>query len=305
MTLPVYLELAESRAQALAALLAIGWLVGEFLARGPFTRLLGTLTRLTARLGHKLDRENRGIARRLYRGIVAVGMLLIPAIALSALLAQHQPWRQLLVALLFIAGFGHACATYSFLGMLRRARAGKLPLEMPGLDYLFADSHGVIRALIAARFQAFAMGIVGLSFWYVAAGLIGAGIYLTLAAAHTAYRERLAFGWAARTLFALMHAPPLLVARSLLFVGALLTPGCKPFAGLAERAWLASVASTLGLSLGGPGPLGDQPWLGNGTARAEASHLGRAMHLWFASAVLLVLLLAHQEAYKILIFIFI
>jgi hypothetical protein len=40
MALAAYLELIETRAQSLAMLLVLGFVVGEFLARGPFSTLL-------------------------------------------------------------------------------------------------------------------------------------------------------------------------------------------------------------------------------------------------------------------------
>lgn len=296
-----YLHLIEARAETLAAFVALGFFVGEFLARGPLTQLLTFLAQTTRTLGHKLDRENRSVATRVYRGIIAVLMLVFPAIIAAAALSQHIPWLKLLAVLLLIAWFGYCFATIHSIALLRRAKRGGLPLELPNLNYLFADTHAVIRHLITTRIQAFAIGVVGGCFWYVAGGLVGMAMYLSLAAAHNAYHSRAAFGWAARSLFALANALPALITRALIFCASLFTPHSKPFKGACASDWQTGIATTLDIALGGPTPSGDMPWVGQGTARLTPNHLQRAMQMLMTATVLLVLLLAHQELYNILI----
>lgn len=294
-------NLIEARAETLSALVAIGFFVGEFLARGPLTQLLAFLAQTTRRLGHKLDRENRSIATRVYRGIIAVLMLVFPAIIAAAALSQYIPWVKLLAVILLVAWFGYCFATIGSIVLLRRAKRGGLPLELPNLNYLFADTHAVIRHLITTRIQAFAIGVVGGCFWYVVGGLVGMAMYLSLAAANSAYHSRAAFGWAARSLFCLANALPALFTRVLIFLASLFTPHSKPLKGLFAPDWQTAFADTLDIALGGPTPNGDMPWVGQGTARLTPNHLQRAMQLLAVATVLLVLLLAHQHLYNILI----
>lgn len=297
------LSLIADRGETLAALVALGFFVGEFLARGPFTQLRIALANATRTLGHKLDREHRPIATRVYRGITAVLMLVLPAIAAAAALSQPNPWVKLLSAMLLVAWFGYCFSTIRSIRLLRGAKHGGLPLELPGVNYLFADTHAVIRHLIATRLHAFAIGIVGGCFWYVAGGLVGMAIYLALASAHHAYHARATFGWAARSLFMLANAIPATITRALIFFASLLTPHTKPVAGLFANSWQTALATTLDVTLGGPTPIGETPWVGQGTARLTLAHLQRAMQLLGAATVLLVVLLAHRELYNMLLII--
>lgn len=295
------LHFAQSRAETLSLLVVLGCVLGELLARGPFTNALASLSSITRKLGHKLDREHRAIATRVYRGIIAVLMLVLPAIAIAAALAQPIAWVKLLSALLIITWVGYCMAPLSSIGILRRAGRDGVPLSLPHLPYLFADSHAVIRHLITTRLEAFAVGVVGACFWYVVGGLVAMAIYLALAGAHNAFQQRAAFGWAARSLFRLANAIPAILARALIFLAALFTPRTRPLRGLREPTLRAAAATTLDIALGGPMPGGERPWVGAGTARLTPVHLKRAMHLLSVATVLLVLLLAHQHLYNILI----
>lgn len=295
-----YLHLIETRAETLAALLAIGCIVGEFLARGPFTQALSYGQHIIRTLGRKLNRENRSVATLVYRGIVAVLMLLLPAILAASLLSKPLPWLELLAALLLIAWFGHCFQTMATLRLIARAKTAGLPLELPGLDYLFNDSHAVIRYVITTRMDAFAIGIVGGCFWFTLGGFVGIAIYLTLAAASRAYAPHIAFGWAARSLFLLANALPTLIARVLIFFAAFFTPHTKPFAGLFAKSWRAAIALTLAIALGGKMPEGEMPWVGTASARLTHTHLRRVMHLLVAASILLLLLLAHQQLFNAL-----
>lgn len=295
------LQLAQSRAETLSLLIVLGCVLGELLARGPFTQALATLSTITRKLGHKLDREHRAIATRVYRGIIAVLMLVLPAIAIAAALAQPIAWVKLLGALLIIIWVGYCMAPLSSIGTLRRTGRDGVPLSLPNLPYLFADSHAVIRHLISTRLEAFAVGVVGACFWYVAGGLVGMAMYLALAGAYRAFQHRAAFGWAARSLFQLANAIPAILARVLMFLAALFTPRTRPLRGLREPTVLAAAATTLDIALGGPTPGGERPWVGAGTARLTPAHLTRAMQLIAVATVLLVLTLAHQHLYNLLI----
>ena len=281
--------LLKLRAEMLAPLIVLGYVVGEFFARGPFTLLLQAGDALVSRL-KKLDKPNRGVATLVYRGMIAVFMLLIPAMLAAAFFSENVPAMKLVSYTLLVLWFGHCFETFRTLALWRRAKADGLPLELPGLHYLFADSHAVIRHLVAARIRGFAVGVVGGSFWYLLGGLPMMAAYLTLAAAADTYRSP-AFGWSARSLFLLLDLVPRFISRLLLTLGSLFTPQTKPFAGLFASGWRSSIASTLDIALGGPTPKGEVPWVGKGTARLTPKHLQRALTMVLAASILLVLLL--------------
>jgi cobalamin biosynthesis protein CobD/CbiB len=283
------LVLLKLRAQLLAALIVLGYVIGEFFARGPIALLLNAGDALVVRL-KKLDKPNRGVATLVYRGMIAVFMLLIPAMLAAALLSKNIPALKLFSYALLVIWFGHCFETFRTISLWRRAKIDGLPLELPGLHYLFADSHAVIRYLVARRIQGFTVGVVGGSFWYLIGGLPLMAAYLTLAAAADTYRTPV-FGWAARSLFLLMDIFPRFISRILLTLASLFTPQTKPFAGLFATSARAGIASTLDIALGGPMPKGELPWVGKGTARLTPKHLQRILTMILASSVLLVLLL--------------
>lgn len=283
------LVLLKLRAEMLAALIVLGYVIGEFFARGPVAMLLNAGDALVVRL-KKLDKPNRGVATLVYRGMIAVFMLLIPAMFVAALLSKNIPALKIFSYVLLAIWFGHCFETFRTLALWRRAKINGLPLELPGLHYLFADSHAVIRYLVARRIQGFTVGVVGASFWYLIGGMPLMAAYLTLAAAADTYRTP-AFGWAARSLFLLMDMVPRFFSRILLTLASLFTPQTKPFAGLFATSARSGIASTLDISLGGPSPKGELPWVGKGTARLSPKHLQRVLTIILASSVLLVLLL--------------
>ncbi|MDX2095773.1 MAG: hypothetical protein SFW64_07550 [Alphaproteobacteria bacterium] len=293
-----YLPLIAERAEYLALLLLPAFGIGELLARGPFTRALAALRRAVATLGRKLDRDTRPVAVRVYRGLIAVAMLLLPMLAATVFLGRVPP----LVALLLLAWFGQCFATISNLRLWRAAPGEALRLEQAGERALFADSHALLRHYIGTRTEAFAVGVVGGGFWYVLGGLPAMGVYLALAGAHHAYRARPAFGWAARGAFALADFLPRLLARGLVFLAGFFTPQTRPFAGLRAKDWQTAVARTLDITLGGPSLAGAQePWVGEGTARLTGLHARRAVRLLAVAALLLGLLLAGRQMNYILI----
>lgn len=300
-TLATYLTLITARAQWLALLLIVGYSVGSLLARGPFLAALRAGGEIVLSLGRKLNRERRSVATLVYRGIIAVMVLVLPAGGAGLLLSVSIPWVEALSALLLVVWFGYCFQTLPTIALYKKAKTDGLGLQILELDFLFADSHAVIRHLITTRMDSFAIGVVGASFWVVAGGWMPTAIYLALAAAASAYRPCLAFGWAARGLFALMDVVPRLIARILLMLGAIVTPQTKPFAGLFAPHWRNVVTETLHISLSGPTADGQVTWVGTGTARLTHLHLSRALHLLFAATIWLALLLVSPIAYKLLI----
>ena len=114
------------------------------------------------------------------------------------------------------------------------------------------------------------------------------------------FRSRF-FGWAARNVAWLVHFIPQLLARWLLLLAAIFTPQTKlanPFTG---RGWRYFIAQLLHVALGGPLPHGEEPWVGEGTAKVTHQHLRRTLHVEAVSTLLLLLVLAGPNIYKTLI----
>jgi len=132
-----YLELVASRAELLTLVMVPAFFVGEFLARGPLHALLSRGARIVDRLGQKLGREHRGAATLVYRGMVAVFMLLIPVLLFWSITKMtappSSPLRMLMTGLVLVAWFGHAFATYRMVRLWRQSKTDGLSLELPGL----------------------------------------------------------------------------------------------------------------------------------------------------------------------------
>lgn len=300
--LTIYGAIAAARAEQLVVLLVVGLVVGEWAARllqveSLFARGRGVVMALD----RKLNRAKRGAATVIYRGIIALIMLLVPAVVMGALLAQKTPTSGVLSAAMLVVLFGYAAQPYRALQLLRQARTGKLALETPGGDFLFADTHAVLRHAIAQRVDAFAVGLVGGAFWYMVGDVPVMFAYLTLACAARHYRTRF-FGWSARNLFYFFDFIPQIIARTLLLLAMVFTPQTR-LANPLRGTWRDFTARVLDIALGGPEPEGLADWAGQGTAQVTPIHLRRAWHLLFVGCLLLALVLAIPHIHKTLIII--
>lgn len=304
------LTLLAERATYLAPILVLAVLLGEPLAQLlHLPDLQARIGSIIARLNRKLNRTKRSTATRLYRGIAALLMLVLPTLALGLLLTGKADWLRLLVVLLLVALFGALLRPYQLLRLRREAKAGRLTLQSADPPFLFPDTHALLRYTILTAADRLALTI-GAGFYFLLADLPGLLCYLMLAATarfyaptHTGNR---AFGWAADALFTLCNALPRALTSLLTWLAALFTAGTAPFSTLRHLAssartsygWLAYL---LGLSLGGPvpalaGPLA-LPWIGTGTPKPEATHLSRALLLVGVALLLWLLLLASAIYY--------
>ncbi len=291
MMLAHYLEVMQSRAQFLALIIPIAYFIGAAFARGYFTQALRAGQRLITRLGQKLDRPERGPTTLIYRGMVALLMLLIPMVGLSLFLVVPVPWRELLVVFLLIAWFGQAFNTLPDYQLWRRARAGRMTLESVEYNRLFTDTHALLRHRICMHMTAFHVDIVGGSFWYMLADLPAMTAYLIIMAAARSY-DRGVFGWAARQLARIMTAIPTAITLLLLRLAAIFIPGTRSLASLRSGDILTATADILGIALEGSLHKNPSGWVGSGTAKVMASHFGCTLGLILVAMVWLTLLLA-------------
>lgn len=292
------LALFVFRARLLACLILIGCSFGDRLARLlRIDWLAQKFHDFTDTLGHKLNRESRSVATRVYRGIIALVVLEIPALALAAILQQHANVTELLAVIAIVTLLGRGFATSTMADQLKQARAGTLTLEQD--DNLFADTHGVLRYLIERSAERFATRIIGAGFWFVLAGMPGMFAYLVLALAASHYSplrpENAAFGWAAEHLYRVADMPPRIISSLLLLIAGTVVAKTHPVAALrslfhGEHRWLTMVAELMGVALGGkivtPAGAVELPWQGTGTAQLTASHLAVWIGVLIAATLL-------------------
>ena len=301
----------------LLAALALEPLLGE--ARGPLRRLphpVRTIGALIAVLDRKLNREERSPADRRLRGVLVVVVVAGLAAAtgwMISWLGRQLPFGwlgelALVVALLAQRSlFRHVRAVGMALAE-RGLEAGRAEVaHIVGRDVRQLDENGVARAAIESCAESFSDGVVAPAFWYVLFGLPGMLAYKAVNTLDSMvgyrnerYRD---FGWASARLDDAMNIVPARLAGLLLSGAALAVPGARPSAGLRtmlrdarlhrspNAGWPeAAMAGALGLSLAGPrrypGLVVDDPWIGDGTARATARDVARALSL-FAVACLL------------------
>jgi len=287
-----WFALVVLRAQWLLLALASGAVIGELVARfRPIETIAQTISTRIEWLGRKLDRAHRSAATRVYRGMITLGLLLSMSLLAGFALTQPGAWAQGVSLALLITLFGRALSSITLVQLGRMAARRQLTLELAHTDYLFADTHAVLRYRITRNAEQFAVGIVGFGFWYVMAGLPVALSYLMLATAHRHY-SGMAFGWAARALFGLVNAIPHLMSILLLFLAGIFTPFAHPFAARRAHRFHGFIAHVLGIALGGPEPKRVLAWEGTGTAKLEAAHLRRWLLLRSVAFLLLILALA-------------
>jgi len=225
--------------------------------------------------------------------------LLLPALGLGLLLSRDLPWVHLLAMLLMVGLFGRAFTNFHLLQVWRRAKANALALELPGRDYLFADSHAVLRYTLLTSAQQFARGVVGAAFWYILGGMPLMFGYLVLSEVAGQARSAI-YGWAAIALFRLVDAIPRVLSMVLLAVSGLFVRGIHPIKSIKARDFQSFISYLLDVSLGGRMPERDVPWTGTGTPKVMPVHVLRWLLLRVAATVLLLFLLGAQDVAKLL-----
>jgi adenosylcobinamide-phosphate synthase len=270
---------------------------------------------LVAGLDRRLNRPQRSAGDRRLRGALAtiVVVALVAGIGWAAhAVFVHAKWGWAAEAAVIgvlvaqrslhdhVAAVGRALAQEGL-------EAGRREVaHIVGRDPDTLDAHGVARAAIESLFENFGDGVVAPVFWYLLLGLPGV---LALKAINTldsmiGHRtpRHLDFGAAAARLdTAVMFLPARIAALCLVFAAAA-TPGGAPVAAL-RVAWRdgrkhrsvnagwpeGAGAGALGLALAGPrrdhGTVSDDPWIGDGRARATPDDIARAMRLFVVACL--------------------
>jgi adenosylcobinamide-phosphate synthase len=266
--------------------------------------------RAIAWFDRRLNREERSEAARRMRGIVTVAILAIAAALAGFLLdrlcrAFATGW---LVELVVIA------VLVAQRGLFEHVRAVAVGLDEKGLfagreavrhivgrDPMSLDEHGVARAGIESLAENFSDGVVAPVFWMILFGLPGLFVYKTVNTldsmiGHLSPRYR-SFGWAAARLDDLLNLIPARLSGLLLAAAAALAPRARSGAALRimlrdagkhrspNAGWPeAAIAGALDLALAGPRRyperIVDDPWIGDGRARATVGDMYRALLIY-------------------------
>jgi len=302
------------------ALLLIALLLDTYLgeARMPFklfrhpVELIGALIDWCDR---KLNRDNRPTIDRALRGALVV--VFVSGVAggvgwAAAWLTQNHdfgwvPELFLLTALLAGRGLYDSVRAVA-LGLDQSLEQGREAVShIVGRAPKHLDAHGVCRAAIESCAENFADGLIAPVFWYVLFGLPGLMVYKAVNTmdsmiGHMTPKYR-AFGMTAARLDDVLNLIPARLAGLFLVLAAAFTPGANPLkaakimlrdagkhrsmnAGWPE----AAAAGALGIALAGPRRYSetiiDDPWLGDGTARASSTDIRRMLYLYVAAALI-------------------
>lgn len=276
-------------------------------------RIVGAATRL---LDRRLNRERRGEGARLIRGLLVVMVL--------TALAAGAGWLVHLVALDFPYGWLIELAAIVVLlaqrSLFHHVRAVARGLELAGLrggraavrhivgrDPETLDEHGVARAAIESCAENFSDGVVAPAFWYILLGLPGLFAYKAVNTMDSMIGYRTArhgaFGFAAARLDDVVNYVPARLSGLLLALAAVFAATASPLGAFRvmrrdaakhrspNAGWPeGAMAGALGLALAGPrsydGRRGDEPWIGDGRARATVTDIHRALYLYAVACLI-------------------
>ena len=273
---------------------------------------------LIALVERKLNRQHRSPADRALRGVLVTVVLIALLVVLGwfvAGLSRAYAWGAILelaLLVLLVSQRGPYDAARAVGGHLRagqlepaRRRVASMVAGKAGGTGVAAglDGHGVARAAIQNAALRFCVGVVAPVFWYVLLGLPGLLAYTAVGALERilggdAPAQR-AFGFTAARLAQALDLIPARLAGLFVVLAAAFVLTASPAAAFktmlrdgarrrqAKAGWPeAAIAGALGLALGGPGPTGEGPWLGDGRATATERDVRRALYLYVVACLI-------------------
>lgn len=263
---------------------------------------------LMGRAVDALDRRlNSGPNRRI-KGIAAVTILAVGALALGALLSQLGWLVSILVAAILIAQrslVDHVAAVAT--GLRQSPEAGREAVAMiVGRDTSDMDAPAITRAAIESAAENFSDGVIAPLFWLAVAGLPGLVLYKAINTADSMIGYRTPrheqFGWAAARLDDALNIIPARVSAALIAVLARPRPRWRDIVGEARQhrspngGWPeAAMARSIGVALSGPrayeGQMQEHPFVNpNGLHRSGPTQIDAAIRvLWRAWGAVLTL----------------
>lgn len=268
-----------------------------------------------ASLERRLNREARGRYALRVRGLLVVLAVVALAAAcgwLLMMLARH--WR--FGWIVEIAAIGVLVAQRSLydhvFAVCRALETGGLAAgraevgKIVGRDPASLDEHAVARAGIESLFENFSDGVVAPAFWYLLLGLPGLLAYKAVNTLDSMIGHRSAryadFGAFAARLDTVVNFVPARLSGLIVAAAAAVVPQGSPAAALktmlrdarkhrsVNAGWPeGAAAGALGLALAGPRRYGadlvNDPWIGDGRARATTSDMRRALYLFVAACL--------------------
>ncbi|MCW5698979.1 MAG: cobalamin biosynthesis protein CobD [Rhodospirillales bacterium] len=272
--------------------------------------------RLVAWCDAKLNRETRSEVDRLIRGALVVLFVCAVSIGVGwcvAWLARHHdfgwiPELILVTALLAQRSlYDHVRAVFRALKSVGLQGGRDAVAHIVGRDVRQLDEHGVARSAIESCAENFADAVVAPTFWYLLFGLPGMLAYKAVNTMDSMigyktprYRS---FGFTAARLDDVLNWVPARLSGLYLALAAAFIPTASP--GKAFRTMVrdarkhrspnagwpeGAAAGALGLALAGPRRYAqevvDDPWIGDGRARAHPRDIDRALVLYVAGCVI-------------------
>jgi adenosylcobinamide-phosphate synthase len=271
--------------------------------------LLAALERRLNRptLGFSVRRASGILALVLYLGVVGVCAAFVssfaPAGAIGfaalAILASSLPAQQSLDR--------HVRAVAEALERGGLAAGRTAVAKIVGRNPETLDAAGVARAALESLAENFSDGVVAPLFWIALGGLTGGALYKAVNTADSMIGHKterfFAFGWSAARLDDLVNLPASRLAALWLIAAAAVSPDASareawrtvardarrhrsPNAGWPE----AAMAGALGVRLAGPRVYGetrvDDPFMGDGRAKATAADIRRGLALYRRAAAI-------------------
>jgi adenosylcobinamide-phosphate synthase len=269
-----------------------------------------------AAFDRKLNRRNRSPRVRFVRGILTVVALVGGAGALGWIVEMlcrgslaGSALEVLAIAVLVAQRslFDHVAAVAAALAGGGIAAGREAVRHIVGRDPMSLDAYGVARAAIESLAENFSDGVVAPVLWYLVLGLPGLFAYkmantLDSMIGHRSPRYR-DFGWAAARFDDVLNLVPARVGGLLLAAAACFARRARP--GHAVMAMLrdarkhrspnagwpeAAMAGAVGLALAGlrryPHGVVNDPWVGDGTARATPQDIARALRLYVLACLI-------------------
>ncbi len=265
---------------------------------------------LIGALDRKLNREKRSQMDRAVRGFMTVMIVVTLCGAVGyavAWLSRNHPWGWIIEFLLVVTLVAQR-ALYNAVRRVGTSLRGDNLEEsrdavshVVGRDPAQLDSYGVARAAIESLAENFSDGVVAPVFWYVLFGFPGLLVYKAINTMDSMIGYKTpqyhAFGFSAARIDDIVNIIPARLSGLFITFAAVFVPTANPLkaakvmlrdaskhrslnAGWPEGA----MAGALNLTLAGPrrypGRVVNDPWIGDGTAKATHRDIRRALYLY-------------------------
>lgn len=262
---------------------------------------------------NRIERSNRS---RLIRGGITTVVLVTLAAAVGTAIhwvAVTVPFCwffELLVMTALIAQrslYDHVARVKIELDQSGLAAGREAVSHIVGRDPNTLDDHGVCRAAIESLAENFSDGVVAPVFWTLLFGLPGLLAYKTINTLDSMIGHKtpryLYFGRVAARLDDVANWIPARISGAILVLAAVIAPGARPLAALRtmfrdagkhrspNAGWPeAATAGALDLALAGPRRYPEvvvnDPWVGDGRARATTADIAAALRLYIVGCLI-------------------